>query len=180
MRSNSNISNLADRLREGDEAVWRQVEDDVVPRVLAALRRRFGPGLRWHDLEGFARSAQRVACQRLQARDNSRLEEVETLDQLTDWLVVAAARKFKDALRRSGHEMAQARAHAELADASRHAAQALVADLEACLEDPTDQTVFRGKLEGRNEAEIAMQLGCSRRKVRGIWARLRRRLAEGN
>ena len=99
---------LADQLREADATVWREVENEVMPRVLAALRRRFGAGRHWQDLEGFARSAQRAAWRLLIQGRCDPLEELQSLDQLEGWLVLVASRKFSDALRRAGRETAHA------------------------------------------------------------------------
>jgi DNA-directed RNA polymerase specialized sigma24 family protein len=175
---------LADRLRDPDETLWRLVEKDVMPRVLAALQRRFGPGRRWHDLEGFARSAQRAAWRLLTAGDYAPLEELETLAQLECWLVLVAARKFNDALRRAAREAAHAPdlplllRNPQLLDGlGEQSATAVVEELEARLEDETDRVVFRAKLEEKTEAEISLQLNCSTRKVRSVWQRVRQRLA---
>jgi DNA-directed RNA polymerase specialized sigma24 family protein len=175
---------LADRLRDPDETLWRLVEKDVMPRVLAALHGRFGPGRRWHDLEGFARSAQRAAWRLLAAGDYAPLEELESLAQLEAWLVRVAARKFNDAFRRAAREAAHAtdlqlllQDRDLLGGLGEQSATAVVAELEARLEDETDRAVFRGKLEEKTEAEIALQLHCSTRKVRSVWQRIRHCLA---
>jgi hypothetical protein len=174
---------LADQLRDHDEALWQRMEQDVLPRVLAALQRRFGLGRRWHDLEGFARSAQRVAWLHLASGKYAQLEELETLAQLEAWLVRVAARKFKDAVRRAEREETHAarllRSQDQIAleELSWRSAAAVVEELEGFLPEETDRVVFRGKLEERTEAEISLQLRCSIRKVRGVWQRIRRRLA---
>jgi hypothetical protein len=175
---------LADQLREADAIVWRQVEYDVMPRVLVALRRRFGPGRHWQDLEGFARSAQRAAWRLLMQGRYKPLEELESLDQLEGWFVCVAARKFSDALRRADREATHAsNVYRRLQDRTvvnelgEQTAAGVVGELEECLEDETDLTVFRGKLEEKSEAELSLQLRCSTRKVRGIWHRIRQRMA---
>jgi DNA-directed RNA polymerase specialized sigma24 family protein len=173
---------LADRLRD-DEATWRLVESEVVPRVLAALQRRYGPGRHWHDLEGFVRSAERTAWRRLRAVADPRLEELETLAQFERWLVVVAAHKFCRALTRSAAEQAcgplpgNSSAPGDLLDElTRQSAAEVLDELEAGLEDEVGRAVFRGKLEQKTEAEIAAGLKCSTRKVRGVWRLVRRRL----
>src|SRR5436309_1741940 len=142
---------LAKLLRDRDEALWRQVEDEVLPRVLAALRRRFGPGRHWHDLEGFARSAQRVALRLLAAGRNTPLEELESLAQLEGWLVRVAAHKFSDAVRRADRELAHAprvllsaEGQEALAELGNESVAAVLAELESHLHDETDRAVFRG------------------------------------
>lgn len=184
MSIGSKSPRLADQLREADATIWRKVENDVMPRVLAALHRRFGAGRHWQDLEGFARSAQRAAWRLLIQGRYDPLEELQSLDQLEGWLVLAASRKFSDALRRAGRESAHAqtvylRLHDRtgLNNLGDETAAAVLGDLERCLEDETDRAVFRGKLEQKSEAEISRQLRCSTRKVRGVWQRIRQRLA---
>jgi DNA-directed RNA polymerase specialized sigma24 family protein len=173
---------LADRLRE-DEATWLLVESEVLPRVLAALERRYGPGRHWNDLEGFVRSAQRTAWRRLRARADRGLEELESLAQFEDWLVVVAGRKVHRALARAAAE----RAHAQLPGnpdpardlleaLSQQSAEEVLDELEAGLNDEIGRAVFRGKLEQKTEAEIADMLKCSTRKVRGVWRLVRQRL----
>jgi DNA-directed RNA polymerase specialized sigma24 family protein len=173
---------LADRLRDG-EVTWRLVETEIVPRVLAALERRYGPGRHGHDLEGFVRSAQRTACRRLQAGSDQRLEGLETLAQLEDWLVVVAGHKFHRALVRAGIEeairpvLSNASAHRDvLEELTQQSAEEVVADLEAGLEDDLSRAVFQGKIQKKTEAEIAAGLKCSTSKVRGVWRRIRQRL----
>jgi DNA-directed RNA polymerase specialized sigma24 family protein len=175
-------SPLADRLRE-DEATWLLVECEVLPRVLAALERRYGPGRYSHDLEGFVRSAQRTAWRRLRDRADRGLEELETLAQFEDWLVVVAGRKFYRALKRAAVEQALALLPGnpdpprDLLEAlSQQSAEEVLDELEAGLNDGIGRAVFRGKLEQKTEAEIADMLKCSTRKVRGVWRLVRQRL----
>jgi DNA-directed RNA polymerase specialized sigma24 family protein len=184
MSIGSKLPRLADQLREADVTDWRQVENDVMPRVLGALHRRFGPGRQWHDLEGFARSAQRAAWRLLVQGRYDPLEELESLEQLEGWLVLVASRKYSDALRRAGRETTHApdvyrhmHDRAGLDNLGEQAAAAVIGELERCLEDETDRAVFRAKLEEKSEAEISLQLRCSTRKVRGVWQRIRQRMA---
>ncbi len=173
---------LADRLRN-DEAVWRLVEGEVVPHVLAALERRYGPGRHWHDLEGFVRSAQRTAWRRLRAQTDHRLEGLETLAQFEAWLVVVAGHKFHRALARTAIEQTRASTPADpapprdvLDELTRQSAAAVLDELEAGLDGEVGRAIFRGKMEQKAEAEIAAGLKCSTRKVRGAWRLVRQRL----
>jgi RNA polymerase sigma factor (sigma-70 family) len=185
MLESAQKTTLADQLRKRDATLWRQVESSVLPHVLAALRSRYGPGRHWQDLEACARSAQRVAWDLLATGENPTLERLETLAQFEAWLVRVAARKFSNALRRAAREADHAydvqlvENQALLESLSRQSAADVVAELETHLRDETDRIVFRGKLEEKTEAEIARQLGCSQRKVRNVWQRIRKRLAHG-
>ena len=173
---------LADLLRN-DETLWEVVERDVVPHVIAALRRRYGPCRLWHDLEGFVRSAERTAWRRLQERADDRLEELETLAQFEAWLVVVAGHKFHRALIRGAKQQAfgpfagnPAPPCDLLDELTRQSAAEVLDELEAGMVDDVSRAVFRGKLEEKSEAEIAAALKCSTRKVRGVWRRVRQRL----
>jgi DNA-directed RNA polymerase specialized sigma24 family protein len=173
---------LADRLRD-EEAIWRLVEEEVVPHVLTALQRRYGPGRHWHDLEGFVRSAERTALRRLRARIDHQLDQLETLEQFERWLVVVAGHKFHRALLRATLEQTNDQrsrnakpARDLLNELTQQSAVEVVAELEAELTDEISRAVFHGKLQQKTEAEIAADLRCSMRKVRGIWSRVRLRL----
>ncbi len=172
---------LADLLRANDEATWRLVETDVLPRVLQALERRFGPGRHWQDLHDVAQSAQRTAWRRLREHADPKLEELETLAQFENWLVVVAHHKFIGALRRAATE----KTHApelerflqtrQLAELGQEAADEVVRRLEALLPEE-DRPVFRGKLAQESQVAIAAQLGCSTRAVTARWKQIKARL----
>jgi DNA-directed RNA polymerase specialized sigma24 family protein len=179
---------LADQLRENDEAIWARVDTDVVPRVLAALRRQFGSGRHWLDPEGAARSAVGTAIRRLHERADPKLETLETVESFLRWLVVTARNKYREQLRRAGVEQKHAIPLAELLgdrgrdllDGVAHeAAEQVVQRFRESLSDPTDLTIFDGKLGGKGEVEIADELGCSTKKVRDRWKRIRNRLRKG-
>ena len=171
---------LADLLRDHDEATWQHVETEVLPKVLKALERRFGPGRHWQDLNDVAQSAQRTALRRLSERTDPRLEELETLAQFEKWLVVVARNKLVDALRRADTE----RTHApdvgrllqtRLAELGQEAADEVVRRLEALL-PAEDRPIFRGKLAQESQVAIAAQLGCSTRTVTNRWKQIKARL----
>ncbi len=84
-----------------DEIVWTHIETKVIPKVLKALRRWFGPGRGWHDLEGFVRSAERTAYRRLRAYADATLETMDRYEDFERWLVIVARNKFAMALRRA-------------------------------------------------------------------------------
>ncbi len=178
---------LADLLRAHDEATWRLVETDVLPRVLQALERRFGPGRHWQDLHDVAQSAQRTAWRRLQEHADPKLEELETLTQFESWLVVVAHHKFIGALRRAATEKTHApelerflqtrqlEPSSPLAELGQEAADEVVRRLEALLPEE-DRPVFRGKLAQESQVAIAAQLGCSTRTVTARWKQIKARL----
>jgi hypothetical protein len=182
MATGNDGKSFADRLRE-DEALWHVVESEVVPRVLAAVLRRYGPGRHALDLEACVRSAERTAVRRLREAADPRLEELETLAQFERWLVVVAGHKFHRARLRAATERSLGPLAGSpsvprdlLDDLTRQSAADVLDELEAGLEDDVGRAVFRGKLEEKTEAEIAAGLKCSTRKVRGAWRRVRQRL----
>jgi RNA polymerase sigma factor (sigma-70 family) len=179
---------LADLLRANDEATWQLVETDVLPKVLRALERRFGPGRHWQDLHDVAQSAQRTALRRLQAHADPQLEELETLAQFENWLVIVARNKFISALRRVATEKTHAPAlerflqtrqlepaPSPLAELGQEAADEVVRRLETLLPEE-DRPVFRGKLAQESQVAIAAQLGCSTRTVTSRWKQIKARL----
>jgi DNA-directed RNA polymerase specialized sigma24 family protein len=109
---------------------------------------------------------------------------MDSLEQLECWLIRVAGRKFNEALRRSAREAAHApnvylanHESYRLAELGQQASREVVEELECSLHDDTDRAVFRGKLNELTEAQIARQLRCSTRKIRGVWQRVRQRLS---
>jgi RNA polymerase sigma factor (sigma-70 family) len=112
---------------------------------------------------------------------------LESYEDFEKWLVIVARNKFAMALRRAQveakhqeflrasnvHDKALA---AELERLGDETAEEVVSRLAASLRDQEEQTVFLGKLAGKPEAAIAGALGCSTRKVRGIWKKVKERL----
>jgi RNA polymerase sigma factor (sigma-70 family) len=169
---------LAGLLRARDEATWRLVETEVLPKVLQALESQFGPGRHWQDLSGAARSAERTALRRLTERADPKLEDLETLEQFEKWLVVVARNKFIGALRRAAVEKTHAAELERLLEAGpreelgRQAAAEVVRQLEASLSGE-DRLVFQGKLAQKSQVAIAAELGCSTRTVTAMWQRIK-------
>jgi DNA-directed RNA polymerase specialized sigma24 family protein len=106
---------------------------------------------------------------------------------LRNGLVIVARNKFAMALRRAQVEakyqqlLRAATAQdgalaAELERLGDDTAEDVVNRLAASLPGREEQTVFLGKLAGKLEAVIAGELGCSTRKVRGIWKKVKERL----
>jgi DNA-directed RNA polymerase specialized sigma24 family protein len=190
MSANANrteqATTLADRLRDrNDQAIWARVETDVVPRVLAALRRQFPSSRHWLDLEGAVRSAERTAMRRLDEGSDPNLENLETFESFLRWLLGTARNKFLAQLRRARVEHKHAphvgerldeRAKDLLDGLVHETAERMVQQLRASLAEPTDLAIFEGKLAEKNEVQIANELSCSTRKVRGRWKRIRERL----
>ena len=179
---------LADLLRANDDTTWRLVQIEVLPKVLQALTRRFGPGHHWKDLDDVAQSIQRTACRQLREHADRQLEELETLEQFERWLVIVARNKLIKALRRAAIEKNHApqlerllqnrqaeSASSPLAELSREAADEMVGRLEALLPEE-DRPIFRGKLAQQNQVAIAARLGCSTRTVTIRWKRIKARL----
>ena len=183
-------NHFVEKLRARDEIVWTYIETKVIPKVVKALRRWFGPGRGWQDLEGFVRSAERTGYRRLREYADATLETMERYEDFERWLVIVARNKFAMALRRAQLEAkyqnflrastAQDGAMAaELEQLGDETAEDVVNRLAASLPEREEQTVFLGKLAGKPEAAIAGELGCSTRKVRGIWRKVRGQLLKG-
>jgi DNA-directed RNA polymerase specialized sigma24 family protein len=177
----------ADQLRDPDPVVWARVETEVVPRVLAALRRQFGSGRYWLDVEGAVRSAERTAFRRVQDHADPNLEDLETFESFCRWLICTAYNIILAKLRHRGVEekhaprIAQARNEGDrnlLDELADETAEQRVQRVRACLVDETDQAIFDGKLAQREEVQIANALGCSTRKVRGRWKQIKDRLRQ--
>jgi len=163
---------LRSRLLRGDEAAWAVVYAEVVPRAVAKIRGRFGPGERWMSAEEAVASACRTTFRRL--KDGLMANGLRSYDDVLDLLILVARNKFIDGLRKAGAEAKwQATAQAEvegahvedgmespvlkelfLAEADRQMDESL-ARLDAALADDTERLVFRGKLDGQTEREIA-------------------------
>jgi DNA-directed RNA polymerase specialized sigma24 family protein len=194
MSANANqpeqTTTLADQLRDkNDRAIWARVETDVVPRVLAALRRQFASSRHWLDLEGAVRSAERTALRRLDEGSDPNLETLDTFDSFLRWLIGTARNKFLAQLRRARVEHKHAPRVGERLDASaqelldvlaHETAERVVQHVRESLAEETDQVIFEGKLAEKNEVQIANELRCSTRKVRGRWKRIREMLCQGD
>ncbi len=177
-----------DKLRANDEAAWNHIETKVLPKIIRALQRKFGPGRLWHDLEGFARSAERTGYRRLQERADPRLEKLESFDDFENWLVIVACNKFGMELRKAKVEekhrptllraalLGEHEAALGLDQLEDIAAEEVVNRLSANLHDEKDKAVFHGKLTGKKEVVIADEVGKSTRWVRYAWARIQARL----
>jgi DNA-directed RNA polymerase specialized sigma24 family protein len=180
---------LADQLRDkNDRAIWTRVETDVLPRVLAALRRQFASSRHWLDLEGAVRSAERTAMRRLDDGSDPQLETLETFESLLRWLIGTARNKFLGQLRRARVEQKHAprigqrqdeRAQDLLDGLAHKTAEQVVQQVRESLAEPIDLAIFEGKLAEKNEVQIANELNCSTRKVRGRWKRIRDNLCKG-
>jgi DNA-directed RNA polymerase specialized sigma24 family protein len=183
------VTTLADQLRDkNDRAIWTRVETDVLPRVLAALRRQFPSSGHWLDLEGAVRSAERTAMRRLDDGSDPKLETLETFESLLRWLIGTARNKFLEQLRRARVEQKHAphigqrldqRARDLLDGLAHKTAEQVVQQLRQSLDEPIDLAIFEGKLAEKNEVLIANELSCSTRKVRGRWKRIRDNLCKG-
>jgi DNA-directed RNA polymerase specialized sigma24 family protein len=179
----------ADELRGPDPVVWARVETEVVPKVLAALRRRFGSGRHWLDVEGAVRSAERTAFRRIQEHADPKLEDLETFESFCRWLIGTAYNIILEKLRHAGVEdkhaprIAQTAGEGErtlLDQLADETAEQRVERVRACLTDEVDQAIFDCKLAEQNEVQIANDLGCSTRKVRGRWQRIKDRLRQAD
>jgi hypothetical protein len=178
-------NHFVEKLRARDEIAWTYIETKVIPKVVMALRRWFGPGHGWHDLEGFVRSAERTGYRRLKEGTDATLETLECYEDFEKWLVIVAHNKFAMALRKAKveekHRSVLLRAPVDSDAGPTHtlgdeAARDVVTRLAASLRDQDERTIFHGKLAGKTEAAIAIDVGCSIRKVRGIWKKVRQRL----
>jgi DNA-directed RNA polymerase specialized sigma24 family protein len=177
----------AEQLRQPDPRIWARVEAEVVPKVLAALRRQFGPGRHWLDVEGAVRSAERTAFRRVQDHADPNLEDLETFESFCRWLIGTAYNIILEKLRRMGVEEKHApriahtggeRDRTMLDQLAEETAEQRVARVRASLTDQTDQAIFDGKLAQHDEVQIANDLGCSTRKVRNRWKRIKERLRQ--
>jgi DNA-directed RNA polymerase specialized sigma24 family protein len=174
---------VADQLRNREDDIWALVESQVIPKVVAALRRQFGSSWRWLDLSGVVLSAQRSALRRLQARSDPKLEDLETLKGFENWLVVTARNKFLVQLRHAGveekHAPTLAARHPDLLDGvADETATQVVQRLRKTLSDQADLAIFDGKYAGKTEVEIGNELGWSTRKVRSRWQDIREQLCQ--
>jgi DNA-directed RNA polymerase specialized sigma24 family protein len=177
----------ADQLRDPDSVIWQRVEQDVVPKVLAALRRQFGSSRYWLDVEGAVRSAERTAFRRLQEHADPNLEDLETFESFCRWLIGTAYNIILEKLRRLSVEEKHAPQIAKTRGAcdrtlldqlANETAEQRVERIRGSLAGPADQAIFNAKLAEQNEVEIANELGCSTRKVRGCWKRIKARLRQ--
>ena len=68
---------LRSRLLRGDESAWAVVYAEIVPKAVAKIRGRFGPGERWMSAEEAVASACRTTYRRLkEGLIGERIEEV--------------------------------------------------------------------------------------------------------
>jgi DNA-directed RNA polymerase specialized sigma24 family protein len=194
-------ASLRSRLAEGDEAAWAVVYADLVPRAVAKIRGRFGPASRWMTAEEAVASACRTTYRRL--KEGLLAEGPRSYDDLLNLLLLIARNKFIDGLRRSEAEgkWAAARADraADAAGGSPVVAELLLAEadgrmdeclrrLAAAVAEGPETVIFRGKLDGLSEREIAAKVEAElggrmtafmvREHWRAIRARFRRLLPE--
>jgi DNA-directed RNA polymerase specialized sigma24 family protein len=201
----SSEGSLRSRLVRGDEAAWAVVYAEVVPRAVAKIRARFGPGEGWISAEDAVESACRTTFRRL--KEGLLASGLERYDDVLNLLTLVARNKLIDGLRKAGAEArweAAARAEAEQLQAgdSRQSPvlrelcwaeaslqmDACLARLDAALSGDTERLVFRGKLEGLTERKIAEQVEAElggrmtvfmiREHWRSIRARFRRLIPE--
>jgi DNA-directed RNA polymerase specialized sigma24 family protein len=201
----SSDGSLRSKLLLGDEAAWAVVYAEVVPKAVAKIRARFGPGERWISAEDAVESACRTTFRRL--KEGLLAGGLERYDDVLNLLTLVARNKLIDGLRKAGAEArweAAARTEAEQArakdarqspvlrelcwaEASREM-DVCLAKLDATVAGDTERLVFRGKLEGLTEREIAerveaelggrMTVFMVREHWRAIRARFRRLIPE--
>jgi DNA-directed RNA polymerase specialized sigma24 family protein len=196
---------LRSRLLRGDDAAWAVVYAEVVPKAVAKIRARFGPGERWISAEEAVASACRTTFRRL--KEGLLASGLECYDDVLNLLTLVARNKLIDGLRKAGAEArwaATARAAAEQGRAedarqspvlsalcwaeASHQMDACLAKLDAALAGETERLVFRGKLDGLTEREIAerveaehggrMTVFMVREHWRAVRARFRRLIPE--
>jgi DNA-directed RNA polymerase specialized sigma24 family protein len=161
---------LRSQLLRGDEAAWAVVDAVIIPRAVAKIRGRFGPGERWMSAEEAVASACRTTFRRL--KEGLLAGGLESYEDVLNLLTLVARNKLIDGLRKAGAEArweASARAEQVRAEDARQSpvlrelcwAEAslrmdeCLAKLDAALAGDTERLVFRGKLEGLSEREIA-------------------------
>ena len=196
---------LRSRLLRGDEAAWAVVAAEIIPGAVAKIRGRFGPGERWMSAEEAVASACRTTFRRL--KEGLLASGLECYDDMLNLLTLVARNKLIDGLRKAGAEArweVAARAEAEQvragnarqspvlrelcwAEASRQM-DVCLERLDAALAGDTEQLIFRGKLDGLTEREIAerveaelgrrMTVFMVREHWRAIRARFRRLIPE--
>ncbi len=166
---------FARRLVEDDSSAWRLVAEAVVPRVLIALRNRFGSSRGWCD--GAVMSAVGVALDRLRKGEDPALAAFD-VGEFEGWLVHVAANKLRDQLRKAQLEQdRQAQVYerqaserpADEPEVRRAAAAEIVADIEKCLTDDAGglpgQVGRAGRVRNRQDAQAlaaarALRLGA--------------------
>jgi len=182
---------IASRLGRGDEESWAYVVDVVLPKVREALRRRCGGGAPWCEGEAAVSSACRTIYRRL--KEEPGLTSLASWNDLEGLLVTIARNKFVSMLRKSARE-AEALAfprslaiegqsgHDPIAPLVTNEVIAAVSRLLDDLRSPWEQFVFRGKLDGLQESEIAERWAedhagaKTRYMVRETWRQIRDRL----
>src|SRR5579863_2577373 len=155
MAPSASGNSFVERLRARDEVVWTYIETKVIPKVVKALRRWFGPGRGWHDLEGFVRSAERTGYRRLREKADATLETLESYEDFEKWLVAVARNKFAMALRRGQVEAK----HQEFLRAANVPDKALAAELERLGDETAEEVVSRLAASLRDGAEQTVFLG---------------------
>ena len=93
---------LRSRLLRGDETAWAVVDAEVIPRAVAKIRGRFGPGERWMSAEEAVASACRTTFRRL--KEGLLASGLESYDDVLSLLTLVARNKFIDGLRKVGAE----------------------------------------------------------------------------
>lgn len=190
---------LRSRLLRGDEDAWAVVYDEIVPKVRATIRGRYGPGKPWMAADDAVNSACRTTFRRL--KEGLLVDGLNDWDDLLRLLLAVARNKIVDVLRRAESEarwQAAARAEVEAggdgtpesrtvlvgliaAEAERESA-ASWAKVVASLANDAERLVFQGKLDGLTEQEIADAVEArfggrmTRFIVREDWRAIRARL----
>jgi len=191
MAENYSDEGIATRLGRGDEESWAHVVDVVLPKVREALRRRCGGGAPWCEGEAAVSSACRTIYRRL--KEGPGFTGLASWNDLEGLLVTIARNKFVTMLRKSARE-AEAMLSPRVVDVEGRAAldpiaplltAEVVAAMSALLDDlrsPWEQFVFRGKLDGLQESEIAARWAeehggaRTRYMVRETWRQIRDRI----
>src|SRR3982751_5253403 len=91
---------LRSKLLGGDEAAWAVVYAEIVPKAVAKIRGRFGPGERWISAEEAVASACRTTFRRL--REGLMADGLKAYDDVLNLLILVARNKFIDGLRKAG------------------------------------------------------------------------------
>jgi RNA polymerase sigma factor (sigma-70 family) len=175
---------FAERLRQNDAQAMERFLNRMLPGVIQALRERFGVVVGGRTPEDFAQSIARTVFRRL--READKLPETTDDEGFENWLVRVAHNKVLDALRHKQCEekyvsrisrLLEAGQADEGCDIKTILVRDLVDAMQNSLRDDVERTVFRGKLEGLDDATIGFQIKRTPRTVRTTWRELRERLA---